>query len=610
MKVKLNQAVKVFFGNSSLEMLYFEAIANALDANASKINIDIKIDSKDNLKTLSITIEDNGVGFTDERYKKFSNLFDVEEASHKGLGRLIYIAYFQDIQIESYYDKKKRVFSFSDDFDETNQNIETIINHNSGTKIVMKDYQLQKIAKYDYIDPKYLKKRILEEFYSLLFKKKTNKEKLEINIKANIEKQIIEEKLSLDDVLELKSIEIDTQIDLVNKLHIYYAINKIDDIGKGHLISAISIDNRTVKYDIIAKEYIPVGYEMVFLLVSDYFIGKIDLTRQNINIPPQEEKRLKEIFRAKVSQLIEKNIKEIATRNKNIKTSLIDKYPHLSSYFKSDEIGFVTKDKILENAQNSFFKEQKELLEASSLDNEQFEKALSISSKALTEYILFRQVTINNLKKINKNNSEAELHKLFATMKTDFKQDNKIDDIYKNNAWILDDKYMTYKTVFSDKEMDKIIKEITSDDEVEKDSDRPDIALVFSANPKEEKPFDVVIVEIKKRGIKLEENLKVISQLKKRARKLMHYFDNKIQRIWFYGIVEIDKEVELDLAGEYIELYSSGKMYYKPTEVAISLNPKKTLPIDVFIWDIDAIIDDAEARNSTFLELIKSKFIS
>ncbi|WP_131726148.1 hypothetical protein [Chryseobacterium sp. Leaf405] len=41
MKVKLGQAVKMFFGISSLEMVYFEAISNALDAEATEINIDI-----------------------------------------------------------------------------------------------------------------------------------------------------------------------------------------------------------------------------------------------------------------------------------------------------------------------------------------------------------------------------------------------------------------------------------------------------------------------------------------------------------------------------------------------------------------------------------------
>ena len=42
MKVKLSKAVKLFFGNSSLEMVYFEAVANALDANATQINISIE----------------------------------------------------------------------------------------------------------------------------------------------------------------------------------------------------------------------------------------------------------------------------------------------------------------------------------------------------------------------------------------------------------------------------------------------------------------------------------------------------------------------------------------------------------------------------------------
>ena len=37
MEVKLSQAVKMFFGNSSLEMVYIEAIANSFDAGATEI---------------------------------------------------------------------------------------------------------------------------------------------------------------------------------------------------------------------------------------------------------------------------------------------------------------------------------------------------------------------------------------------------------------------------------------------------------------------------------------------------------------------------------------------------------------------------------------------
>ena len=97
MKVKLSQAVKMFFGNSSLEMVYFEAIANALDAHATEISIKISADAFNQPETLRIEISDNGEGFTDERYTKFSNLFDVDESSHKGLGRLVYLSYFDNM---------------------------------------------------------------------------------------------------------------------------------------------------------------------------------------------------------------------------------------------------------------------------------------------------------------------------------------------------------------------------------------------------------------------------------------------------------------------------------------------------------------------------------
>ena len=89
----------------------------------------------------------------------------------------------------------------------------------------------------------------------------------------------------------------------------------------------------------------------------------------------------------------------------------------------------------------------------------------------------------------------------------------------------------------------------------------------------------------------------------------MEFYNNQIQRIWYYGIIEFNEEVERALAGEYTELYSSGKMYYRETNIAITLNPKKLLPVGVFVWDLDAVINDADARNSAFLNLIKSKFI-
>ena len=148
MKVKLSEAVKIFFSNSSLEMVFFEAISNSLDAEATKIDIDISIESFSQPETLTIEIKDNGVGFDNDRYKKFSNLFDVDENTHKGLGRLVYLCYFENIYVESVFNNtQKRTFNFSEQFDEKKYKLTTIAPTENGTILKMKQYILQKVAK-------------------------------------------------------------------------------------------------------------------------------------------------------------------------------------------------------------------------------------------------------------------------------------------------------------------------------------------------------------------------------------------------------------------------------------------------------------------------------
>lgn len=41
MNVNLSNAVRMFYGKSSYEMVYMEAIANALDAKATEISVEI-----------------------------------------------------------------------------------------------------------------------------------------------------------------------------------------------------------------------------------------------------------------------------------------------------------------------------------------------------------------------------------------------------------------------------------------------------------------------------------------------------------------------------------------------------------------------------------------
>ncbi|MDR3256303.1 MAG: ATP-binding protein [Endomicrobium sp.] len=610
MRVKLSKAVKMFFGNSSLEMIYFEAIANALDANATNININIYAENYTLPATLTVSIEDNGIGFTDEKFKKFSNLFDVDETSHKGIGRLAYLCYFDKVLVESNYDKYyHRSFEFSDGFDGESSITKVNEERASNAKLSMSGYTLSKLANYNYIQPSYLKEKILEKFYPRLYKLKQAREQIAISISATIDKKEAKEVLSTQDIPELKIIKAEPPFGLLSN-EIYYRIDETP-MSQNKIITAISIDDRNHSVDVIAKENLPSGYNMVFLLFSDSFNGQVDITRENILLPDTYKEQIKKIFRKNIARIINQELPQIQERNKEMKKDIIDRFPHLNGYFEYEDIGYASRKDILKTAQDKFFKDQQEILEATQLDDEQYKESMELSSRALTEYILFRQIIINRLKEINRGDSESTIHNLIVPMKEQFKSGTLQNDLYRNNVWVLDDKYMTYDTVLSDEEMSDVINVITDGEKDEKDDGRPDIALIFSDNPNDEqsdKKVNVVIVELKKKGLSAELNSIVEMQLEKRARKLMQYYKNKIQQIWFYGIVEFNDEYELHLASDYHRLFSIGKVYYKEKDIVLQQTPKISFPVSMFIMDFDAVVKDADVRNSTFLNIIKNKF--
>jgi len=610
MRVKLSKAVKMFFGNSSLEMVYFEAIANALDAGATKIGITISAQDYSQPETLTISIEDNGIGFTDERFGKFSNLFDVDDSTHKGLGRLVYLCYFEKTTITSNYeDFYSRKFEFSDAFEGKSEIVKNSNKNSGGTKISMSGYTLTKLAQHSFIQPNYLKTKILEKFYSRLYKLKQSEKQIEISVSATVNKSSATTILSTNDIPNFIPVKVENTLDFFSNIELYYHIEE-EPMAIG-AITAISIDDRTYPLDIIAQENLPIGYKMVFLLFSDYFDGKVDAARETISISELEQ--VKRLFRDNIAKIIDEKLPQITQLNKERKQRLVNQFPHLNGYFEIESIGYTSQEDLLKKAQDKFFRAQREVLRASHLTDEQFKQSLELASRTLTEYILFRQNIINKLKTIDNKDKESVIHNLIVPRYERFDAANLKNDLYRNNIWVFDDKYMTYDIILSEKEMSEVIQVITDGEAFEKDDDRPDIAMIFSGNPHDEdkdKKIDVVIVELKKKGISSERNFDVETQLKKRAGKLMQFYNNKIQQIWFYGIVDFDEEFEKLVAGEYHQLFSKGKVYYKPTEVVTQINPRISFPMGIFLLDFDAMVDDADTRNSIFLNVIKSKFKS
>lgn len=617
MDINVKQAVKLFFANPSLEMVFFEAIANAIDADATDIKIQINLDEFNKPDTLTIKIIDNGVGLTDERFGKFSELLKVDEDTHKGVGRLVFLSYFKRIAISSTYEKKHRTFTFSNDFD-GKSNVVDIDSNEHGTTLTYEDYYLKKIKSHDYLRPSTLKIRILEEFYPRLYLLKQEGRYINISISLTVNVPNLNQQFTTSAAIidtskmeTLSVVDIDAEmLDLFEKMKLHYLIKQKE--SDNTIITAICVDGRTYKMDIIAPENIPYGYDLIFLLYSDLFKGQVNASRQELTMKDATLKTVKTLFRKKVAELLNLQIPTIKERNAQIKDSFYNRFPHLLDYFENDTIGFISRNDAIRNAQEKFFKDQKEVLDATDFSDERYEKTLEMSARTLTEYILYRQIIIDRLKNIDTKNREEDIHNLIVPKRKLLSGQNFITDIYNNNAWLLDDKYMTYSTILSERDMSELVDVITEGEVKLKDDSRPDIAIVFSGNPNDEKkntPVDVVIIELKKKGLKLAKNEEVISQLRQRARRLMKYYNNKIQRIWFYGIIEFSTELKISmLEDKFNELFSNGSVFYKEIDVMLDYETKKTIPAGIFLMEFNSFIADADTRNSTFLKVLKSHF--
>jgi hypothetical protein len=304
-----------------------------------------------------------------------------------------------------------------------------------------------------------------------------------------------------------------------------------------------------------------------------------------------------------VADVINEKIPAVNEKNQSTKVRFLERYPHLIGYFEEETVGLIQKDEALEIAQKRFFKDQKEILEATNLDEQQYQKSLDVSSRTLTEYILYRSLIIKKLKQINDKNTEAEIHNLIVPRRKTYKGSDMVHGVYSNNAWLLDDKFMSFSTILSEERMDTLIAQITLEDEQQADNSRPDISMIFSNDPDNAPKVDVVVVELKKRTDDEKENSYALTQLLQRAEKLVQHCGS-IQRIWYYAVLQISDSFGSRLGQMgYSPLFSKGKVFYRE---ALTKAPDGTqIPTPLFVLSFDAVIDDAECRNDTFLKILR-----
>ncbi len=615
MKINISKAIKQFFPNPSLDMVYFEAIANCLDAGATKIQLKINIHSYDDPKSFRISVEDNGSGFSDRGFQRFCELLETDSADNKGLGRLVFLNYFGQAIYDTLSEDRPRSFILNKEFDKECSKTSSL--STNGTKLVLNNYKLMSIKTYDYLRAETLAKSIQLHFLPRLFLLNQQNIKVDISIEVNTEVENSSKLFTSDKQLVsssklpkliLKKFKVD-HINLFDQFEILYKIE--EDYEDTNLIVALNADNRTIPIsDIISKDNIPQGYNCIFLIQSDFFKGKVGNSRQKLEIDKQEFSALKYAIIREIKLILDKEIPNIIERNDAERKILDKKFPHLIGYFDDNIAGLIDRSKILDRAQVRFFRDQKKILETTDLSNGLFKKSLEVSSRVLTAYILHRNLVIKKLQETNSLDSEVEIQQMIVPLRDSSKSKNKYAEIYRNNAWLLDDKFMSYNTTLSDSAFNKLIKGLAIEEELALGAtSKPDLSIVFNRNPAEYSA-EVVIIEQKNKIVGPNAKEKVVDQIQRRAQKLLAYYPNNIQRMWFYGLVDMDNEFELALQADGYTLIDGGEhTFYKNVDIQHDNNGvTHRCPIGISILSASTFLEVAENRNQRLLNLLKKSF--
>ena len=225
-----------------------------------------------------------------------------------------------------------------------------------------------------------------------------------------------------------------------------------------------------------------------------------------------------------------------------------------------------------------------------------------LATAELGEYILYRDNIIKGLELAIKDSSKKEdyIHNIFM-------QKNTFDlgepDRYTlSNLWLLDDKFMSYIQAFSDVS----IKNITMKEQGFLNGNitgllhRPDLSLFYSNLSDGTK--NVVMLELKGANASKDEKKKAITELPDDISILRKALNEQPNIIWGYIITSIDDEFEMSLKNQdFMPLFTSSgnsQIYYRYYE---------TVNSHIYVMDLNAICDDAFARNKTFLDILKKQ---
>jgi hypothetical protein len=331
---------------------------------------------------------------------------------------------------------------------------------------------------------------------------------------------------------------------------------------------------------------------------NDFIITPID---RGLHCPFNWSEDINPKLKDKVIEVLDKEIPNFFKEQDKQKTEIIKKRPYLAKYvLNNNAIGIMDINNEIKNAQKQFNKDRNECLELldseKTLDSKERDKLGEAIHLTFAEYMWLRHSILKEMQTLlkNKEENEAKIHNLILPKGKKLDDDTMlIENLYHNNLWLIDDRFMSYRYAFSDKKIQTIKNTLNDKDVVYTNSKEPDFAVIFDNILNGENDLRGVAIELKPFNLDYDGNKKGETQI--RDYKLAFMNSDKIKECFYYLITNVDEAFEtyLTKASGYKKIFSiTGAIFFNND-------------IQTYIMPIETLLNECERRHKLFFEILE-----
>jgi len=400
---------------------------------------------------------------------------------------------------------------------------------------------------------------------------------------------------------DIKS-ELDREFELDGVKFKCYAFR--DEAPRKGIVALLCADEICIEECVISRRF-DVCRHLIFV-TSDYFNRNSDIERQSLKIPKTDDQvdMMSPISREKLMPRIHQECLSMIDESaeggiEQFKSDNVKKLKKYYPFINVDSLGgnaaLLDADEIVKTyrAQQARREDQVvETLEAGKTVS--WDDVSHLASEDLARFIVHRALVIDSLANMPASSAEDAIHNAILPKKSNGAE------IRENNIWLVDDKFLSYSSIYSDETLAKIVQEVGKSIE-SKQLRRPDVAAFFSKDA-ENHPNKLVIIEFKKPGADIFDNNKALQQCRLYAGELSDRIPT-VREVFAFSIVEVDDEFYRDMKQTgFKDVFSlNDRVVYSD----FLIGSRSEVPLHLYVMPASALIKDAKARNRVFEEVLQ-----